>query len=91
MAEYVFKLYIAGQNTRAQRAINNLHRICDQQLDGNYEIEIIDVLEEPATAEKDKIFATPTLVKIVPRPTYQMIGDLTDTSEELARLNINGE
>lgn len=75
MNEYRFILYIAGQTTRSQRAVANLRRICQDALAGQYYLRIIDVLEEPELAERQKILATPTLIKEAPLPVRWLIGD----------------
>jgi circadian clock protein KaiB len=59
----VFKLFIMGQSLQSQRAVANLRRLCDDELGGAYELEVIDVLERPQAAEDPRIMATPTLVK----------------------------
>ena len=66
LAKYLLKLYVTGKTPRAENAITNLRRICDEQLRGEYELEIIDVLEDPERAEHDKVLATPTLIKRLP-------------------------
>ena len=68
LSKYLLKLYVTGQTPRAEKAITNLRRICDEQLPGVYDLEIIDVLEHPELAESDKILATPTLIKQLPPP-----------------------
>lgn len=82
------KLYVTGNTARAERAIDNLRRMCEQELDGTYEIVIIDVLERPQLAEDEKIFATPTLIKQLPLPMRRIIGDLSDTERVLLGLDI---
>ena len=88
MNEYRFILYIAGQTTRSQRAVANLRRICQDALAGQYYLRIIDVLEEPELAERQKILATPTLIKEAPLPVRSLIGDLSDQAKVLAGLEI---
>src|SRR5437763_1000259 len=68
MPKYLLKLYITGQTPRSQRAIDNLRRICEDELSGQYEMQVIDVLERPQLAEDEKILATPTVVKELPVP-----------------------
>lgn len=75
---YRLRLFITGRTMHSQRAIMNLQRICDQELKGRYELEIIDILEDPAAADEDKILATPTLVRRLPEPVRKIIGDLSD-------------
>ena len=78
-AEWILRLYIAGQSPKSLAAISNLHRICEEHLAGKYEVEVIDLLEKPQLAEGDKIIAVPTLVRKLPAPLRKIIGDLSDT------------
>lgn len=86
--KYALKLYITGHTPRSLRAIENLRRICEQEFKGEYEIKIIDVLEQPQMADEDKILATPTLIKSLPLPSRRIIGDLSDTTNVLMGLDI---
>lgn len=88
MHKYLLKLYVTGQTPRSQRAIANLRRICDEDLGGEYEMLIIDVLERPQLAEDEKILATPTLVKELPVPIRRIIGDLSDSDRVLLGLDL---
>jgi circadian clock protein KaiB len=85
---YLLKLYVTGQTPRAQRAIANLRRLCKDELEGRYEIEIIDVLEHPQLAENDRILATPTLIKQLPPPLRRVIGDLSNRDKVLLGLDV---
>ena len=85
---YLLKLYVTGKSPRAERAIANLRRLCKEELDGRYEIEIIDVLEHPQLAETDRILATPTLIKQLPPPLRRVIGDLSNRDKVLLGLNV---
>lgn len=88
MSTYLLKLYITGTSPRAEAAIRNLRRICEEELDGRYELEIIDVLERPEAAETDKVLATPTLIKQLPPPLRRVIGDLSDRDKVLLGLEV---
>jgi circadian clock protein KaiB len=68
VANYILKLYVTGKTPRAELAIANLRRICEEELRGEYEMQVIDVLEHPQLAEDEKILATPTLIKRLPPP-----------------------
>ena len=72
------------------RAFANLKRICEEQLADQYDLKVIDVLKEPHLAEKDKIIATPTLVKELPPPLRKVIGDLSDREKVLLGLDLVG-
>ncbi len=88
LGTYVLRLYVTGASPRAQVAIANLRRICEQELRGQYELEVIDVLEHPQRAEDDKILATPTLIKQLPPPLRRVIGDLSDKEKVLLGLEV---
>jgi circadian clock protein KaiB len=88
MPKYRLKLYITGKTPRSQRAIANLQRICEVDLGGAYDMEIIDVLERPQLAEDEKILATPTLVKELPMPIRRIIGDLSNSEKVLLGLDL---
>lgn len=88
MESYVLKLYIAGRTQRANLAIENLQRICKEDLANQYTLELIDVTEHPELAETEKILATPTVVKTLPMPIRRVIGDLSDASKVLLGLDI---
>ncbi len=88
---YELKLYITGRTPRSERAVWNLHQICQEELKDNCDVEIIDVLERPQLAEDEKIMATPTLIKRVPPPFRRIIGDLSDRDKVLAGLDIYTE
>jgi len=88
LPKYVLKLYVTGTSPRAELAIANLRRICDEDLNGQYALEIIDVLEQPEVAETDRILATPTLIKQLPPPLPRVIGDLSDKEKVLLGLEV---
>ena len=85
---YRLRLYITGRTSHSLRAIENLRKICESRLAGSYEVEVIDVLENPRLAEDEKIMATPTLVKCLPEPTRKIIGDLSDREKVLLGLDL---
>ena len=82
------RLYIAGQTPKAHRAFANLKTICEEHLAGRYEIEVIDLLEQPGLARGDEIIAVPTLVRHLPEPITKIIGDLADTERVLVGLQL---
>ena len=88
MNKVLLKLYITGQTPKSERAIANLRRICEQELEEKYELVVIDVLERPQLAEDEKILATPTLTKELPLPLRRIIGDLSDSEKVLLGLDI---
>ena len=84
-------LFITGNSPRSERALHNLVQLCDKTMPNDYVLSIIDVLEQPALAEEEKIFATPTLIKRSPNPTRRIIGDLSDFNKVLLGLGLNYE
>jgi circadian clock protein KaiB len=88
MNKFVLKLYITGRTPRSEVAISNLRKLCEQDLSGQYEMIIIDVLERPQLAEDEKIIATPTLIKELPPPLRRIIGDLSDKEKVLLGLDL---
>ena len=88
MPIFLLKLYITGQTPKSERAISNIRRICEQELEGQYELVVIDVLERPQLAEDEKILATPTLTRELPPPLRRIIGDMSDTEKVLLGLDI---
>ena len=88
MATYLLKLYVSGDTPRARVAIENLRRLCEEELEGQYEMEVIDVIEHPQQAEDERILATPTLIKQLPPPLRRVIGDLSDKEKVLVGLDV---
>lgn len=88
MGHYTLKLYVTGNTAQAEGAIRNLRRICEVDLQGRYEMLVIDVLERPQLAEDERILATPTLIKQLPPPLRRIIGDLSDVEKVLIGLDI---
>ena len=88
MSTLKLKLYVTGQTPRSAAAIANLQRLCEHELSGQYEIEVIDVLERPQLAEEERVLATPTLIKELPPPLRRIIGDLSDSEKVLLGLGL---
>ena len=86
--EWQLRLYVAGQTPRSVTALANLQRICDTHLAGRYEIEVIDLVQNPKLAAGDQILAVPTLVRKLPEPIRKVIGDLSDEERVLIGLDI---
>lgn len=82
------RLYVAGQTPKSMNAFANLKKICEEHLNGQYHIEVIDLLENPKLAKADKIVAIPTLVRQLPPPIKQIIGDLSNTEKVLVGLDL---
>lgn len=86
--EHVLRLYVAGKTARSERAITNLKRLCEHELGGQYQVEVIDVLEDPSSAERQKVLATPTVIKELPLPVRRVIGDLSQSEQVLVGLDL---
>jgi circadian clock protein KaiB len=86
--QWRLRLYVAGQTPKCLAAFANLRKICEEHLKGQYDIEVIDLLETPALAKGDQILAVPTLVRKLPQPVRKIIGDLSNTERVLVGLDI---
>lgn len=82
----LLRLYIAGQSPRSLDAFANLTAICEQHLPGQYEVEIVDVIERPDLAAADDVLALPMLIRIAPPPVRRIIGNLSDTERVVGHL-----
>jgi circadian clock protein KaiB len=87
-AVYQLRLYVAGQTPKSVLALRNLKVICEEHLQGRYEIEVIDLRENPQLAQGDQILALPTLVRRLPEPIKKIIGDLSNTERVLVGLDL---
>ena len=85
---YVLRLYVAGKTPKCLTAFVNLKTICEEHLAGQYQIEVIDLLENPKLALGDQILAIPTLVRKLPEPVRKIIGDLSNTERVLIGLDL---
>ncbi len=85
---YVLRLFTTGTTPRSTRAIQNLRDICEALLKGRYQLEVIDIYQEPGRASEADIIAAPTLIKEEPEPRRRMVGDLSDRSKVISNLAI---
>ncbi len=85
---YVLRLYVSGTTARSVRAIASMRRVCDTLLRDQYELDVIDIYQNPAATKADQVVAVPTLVKLLPVPLRRLIGDLSDRERVLAGLDI---
>jgi circadian clock protein KaiB len=85
---YELRLYVAGHTPKSLAAFDNLKRICETHLAGQYRIEVIDLLKTPQLAAGDQIFAIPTLVRRLPEPIKKIIGDLSNEEHVLVGLDV---
>ena len=86
--QWQLRLYVAGQTPKSLTAFANLKRICEEHLAGKFEIEVIDLIDNPRLAKDDQIVAIPTLVRKLPEPIRKIIGDLSDTERTLVGLQL---
>lgn len=82
------RLYVAGDSPRSRTALTNLQKLCEAQLKGNYDIEVIDLTQRPDLAKADQILAVPTLIRKVPEPMKRIIGDLSNADRALVALDM---
>lgn len=82
------RLYVAGQTSRSMRALNNLNKLCSTHLAGRYRIEVIDLVKQPKLAIGDQIVATPTVVRKLPVPIRQIVGDLSNMEKALVGMGL---
>jgi circadian clock protein KaiB len=86
--KYVLRLYVTGTTPRSIRAIENIRKICDEHLPNSYELEIIDVYQQPSLLKGEQIIAVPTLIRRLPLPLRKFIGDLSDSEKILLGLDL---
>jgi circadian clock protein KaiB len=85
---YVLRLYVTGMTPRSARAVNNLQAICDEYLEGRYDLEVIDIYQQPVLTRGEQIIAAPTLIKKLPLPMRRIIGDMSNRERVLLGLDL---
>ena len=86
--EYVLRLYVTGLTPRSTQAIATIKAICEEHLTGRYDLEVIDIYQQPALARDEQIVAVPTLIRKLPLPLRRLIGDLSDRDRVLLGLDL---
>ena len=86
--EYLLRLYVAGSTEKGRLAFDNLKRICEEHLPGRYQIELVDLLKNPALARGDQILALPAVVRQLPPPVKKIIGDFSNAERVLVGLDL---
>jgi circadian clock protein KaiB len=86
--KYVLRLFVSGILPNSVRAISNINKICDQYLKGRYNLEVIDIYQQPSFALTEELVALPVLIKKFPLPESKMVGDLSNTQEVLKGLSL---
>ena len=86
--KYILKLYVTGMTPRSMKAVTNIKEICEEHLKGRYELEIVDIFQQPVLAKGEQIIAAPTLIKKLPLPLRRFIGDMSDEEKILIGLDL---
>jgi circadian clock protein KaiB len=86
--KYLLRLYVSGVTELSRRSIMNITAICKENLQGKYDLEVVDIHQKPSLARDEQIIATPTLVKLLPLPLKRIVGDLSDWESVLFALDI---
>jgi circadian clock protein KaiB len=90
-AKHVLRLYVTGMTPKSTRAITNVRKLCEQYLKGCYELEVVDIYQQPKLAKGEQIIATPTLIKKLPLPLRKLIGDMSDTERFLVGIDLKSK
>jgi circadian clock protein KaiB len=85
---YELKLYVTGMTSRSARAIENVRAFCEKHLEGRYDLQVIDVYQQPDLARSEQLIAAPTLIKKLPLPLRRLIGDMSNEGRVLVGLNL---
>jgi circadian clock protein KaiB len=86
--EFILHLYVAGSNPRSLRAIDRVSRLCRQHLGGRYQLEVVDIYQQPALAQERQVIAVPTLVRSLPSPRRHVVGEMADDARVLAAMGV---
>ena len=86
--KFLLRLYVTGQTPRSIKSIDNLKQFCEKHLQGRYEIEVIDIYQQPGLAAENQIIAAPTLIKRLPLPLRRLVGDLSNQDRVLSGLDL---
>jgi len=86
--EFVLRLYVTGMTPKSTQAIQSIKKICDEELHGRFDLEVIDIYQRPLLAQGEQIIATPTLIKKLPLPLRRFIGDMSDTERIVLGLDL---
>ena len=87
-AKYLLRLYVSGSTLKSAVAVANIKRICEEHLKNRYDLEVIDIYQQPNLARDDQIVAVPTLIKRLPPPLRRLIGDMSDLNKVLFGLDL---
>jgi circadian clock protein KaiB len=87
--KYLLRLYVSGMTERSRRSILNISTLCKNNLQGNYDLEVVDINQKPSLAMDEQIDATPTLIRMLPLPLLRIVGDLSNSDRVLVELDID--
>jgi circadian clock protein KaiB len=85
---YILRLYVTGMNSRSTRAVENVRAFCEKHLEGRYDLQVIDVYQQPELAKAEQLIAAPTLIKKLPLPLRRLIGDMSNEERVLVGLDL---
>jgi circadian clock protein KaiB len=85
---YILRLYVAGMTSRSARAVENVRAFCEKHLEGRYDLQVIDVYQQPGLAKSEQLIAAPTLIKKLPLPLRRLIGDMSNEERFLVGLDL---
>jgi len=88
ITRYALRLYITGQTPRSRRSVENLRALCDKYIPGQFDLEVVDIYQQPAMAAAGQIIAAPTLIKSMPLPLRRLVGDFSDQNRVILGLDI---
>ncbi len=86
--KYLLRLFVTGQTPRSVKSIENLKNLCERYLKGRYELEVIDIYQQPALATENQIIAAPTLIKRLPLPLRRLVGDFSNQDRLVVGLDL---
>ena|SRR5689334_13278111 len=86
--KYLLRLYVTGSTPRSARSILNIRTLCEEKLRNRYELEVVDIYQQPQLAREQQIIAAPTLIKSLPLPLRKLVGDLSDRERVLVGLDL---
>ena len=88
---YILRLFVSGASQKSLQAIDNLKRLCEDNFPDQYELEVVDIYQQPGIAAKEQLLAVPTLIKELPLPARRLIGNLSNSKDTLKHLGVSGE
>jgi circadian clock protein KaiB len=86
--EYVLRLYVSRSTLKSKRAVENIKRVCEQHLNGRYDLEVVDITRQANLARDEQVVAVPTLIKRLPLPLQRLVGDMSDLNKVLFGLDL---